>query len=149
MIALKAIHAASFTPTLHHHHHHYTRPLNARPSLLCLCKSNDSDSEAPQQPQGDAQSQELLAQIAMLQTQKVRLTGFIDERSEYLSQFGEEAKAEFDKVGEDALKGLDEAGARVCVFNHFSVTLYNSKLIHLPTISSTAVSVVNSEMTMV
>jgi len=30
-----------------------------------------------------------------------------------LSQFGEEAKAEFDKIGEDALKGLDEAGARV------------------------------------
>lgn len=28
--------------------------------------------------------------------------------------FGEEANAEFNKIGEDALIGLDEAGARVC-----------------------------------
>jgi len=49
----------------------------------------------------------------MLQTQKVRLTNYIDERSAYLAKFGEEAKAEFDKIGEDALQGLDEASARV------------------------------------
>lgn len=116
MIALKAIHGA-FTPNSTAH----TLLDNARPRnaarasiLLCFCKNKDSDSEAPQQqPEGDVQSQELLAQIAMLQTEKVRLTDFIDERSAYLSQFGEEAKAEYDKVGEDALKGLDEATARI------------------------------------
>ncbi|TKY63436.1 hypothetical protein E2542_SST13308 [Spatholobus suberectus] len=108
MIALKATHAY-FTPA---HTLHHARPPGARASVLCLCKSNESDSEDPQ-PEGDAQSQELLAQIAMLQTQKVRLTDFLDDRSAYLSQFGEEANAEFDKVGEDALKGLDEAGARI------------------------------------
>ncbi|KAJ6746988.1 8-AMINO-7-OXONONANOATE SYNTHASE [Salix koriyanagi] len=31
----------------------------------------------------------------------------------YLTQFAEEANAEFDKIGEDALKGLDEAGDRI------------------------------------
>ncbi|KAL8544431.1 hypothetical protein ACS0TY_004835 [Phlomoides rotata] len=49
----------------------------------------------------------------MLQTQKVRLTDYLDERSEYLTQFAEEANAEIDQIGENALKELDEAGARV------------------------------------
>ncbi len=35
-------------------------------------------------------------------------------RSAYRTQFDEETNAEFDKIGEDALIGLDEAGARVC-----------------------------------
>ncbi|KAL8557605.1 hypothetical protein ACS0TY_004890 [Phlomoides rotata] len=48
----------------------------------------------------------------MLQTQKVRLTDYLDERSEYLTQFAEEANAEIDQIGENALKELDEAGAR-------------------------------------
>ncbi|KAL8557543.1 hypothetical protein ACS0TY_004836 [Phlomoides rotata] len=49
----------------------------------------------------------------MLQTQKVRLTNYLDERSEYLTQFAEEANAEIDQIGENALKELDEAGARI------------------------------------
>ncbi|KAK7286886.1 hypothetical protein RJT34_22213 [Clitoria ternatea] len=111
MIALKAIHA-SFGTTNTAHTLHQARLSNTRTSILCLCKSNDSDSQPPK-PEGNAQNQELLAQIAMLQAQKVRLTDFLDERSAYLTQFGEDAKAEFDKIGEDALKGLDEAGARI------------------------------------
>lgn len=84
--------------------------------MLCLCKNSDSgsdsNSEAPK-PDGDTKKQELLARIAMIQTQKVRLTDYLDERSAYLTQFAEEANAEFDKIGEDALKGLDEASSRV------------------------------------
>jgi len=49
----------------------------------------------------------------MLQTRKVRLTEYLDERSAYLTQFGEKVNAEFEKIGEDALKELDEASARV------------------------------------
>ncbi|BAT97328.1 hypothetical protein LR48_Vigan661s001400 [Vigna angularis] len=106
MIALKPIVHAS----LHAFHH---APLHTvRGSVWCVCKSQESDSEGSS-AEGDANSQELLARIAMLQTEKVRLTDFLEERSEYLSQFGEEAKAEFDKIGEDALKELDEAGARI------------------------------------
>ncbi|MED6124336.1 hypothetical protein PIB30_058074 [Stylosanthes scabra] len=115
MITLKTIHLC-FTPTNSNHtrFHNNTRTT----SVLCLCtKSNNNDesdsSKPPQQPEGNAQSQELLAQIAMLQAQKVRLTGYLDEKSEYLTQFGEEAKAEFDKIGADALKGLDEASDRI------------------------------------
>ncbi|EEF28492.1 uncharacterized protein LOC8263545 [Ricinus communis] len=118
MIALKAIHT-SFTPTKHALFH-TRRPTNQKNTIWCLCKPNNnnsdsnsnSDSEASP-PEGDTRKQELLARIAMLQTEKVRLTDYIDERSSYLSQFTEEASAEFDKIGEDALKGLDEAGARI------------------------------------
>ncbi|KAK4268640.1 hypothetical protein QN277_025260 [Acacia crassicarpa] len=71
-------------------------------SCLCSCKSNDSDPQSPlPPPEGDARSQELLARIAQLQTQKVRLTDYLDERSDYLTKFGEEAIAELDKIGED------------------------------------------------
>lgn len=50
----------------------------------------------------------------MLEAQKFRLVDYLDEKSAYLTQFGEKANAEFNKIEDDALKGLDEAGARVC-----------------------------------
>ncbi|WVZ06173.1 hypothetical protein V8G54_019519 [Vigna mungo] len=109
MIALKFIHPS--TPTNIKYNIHSSRTLNTKGYTMCLCKSNESDSQAPQP--GDIRRQELLAQIAILQTQKVRLTNYLDERSAYLAKFGEEAKAEFDKIGEDALQELDEASARI------------------------------------
>ncbi|KAK7256872.1 hypothetical protein RIF29_30416 [Crotalaria pallida] len=110
MIALKSIHH-SFSSTNDKYTIHCTRLLNTRGSILCLCKSNDSDSQTPQP--GDTRKQDLLARIVMLQTRKVRLMDYIDEKSAYLTKFGEEAKTELDKIGEDALKGLDEAGERI------------------------------------
>lgn len=113
MIVLKAI-QTSFT-AIKHTSFHITRLSNTKQHFnLCVCKSNDSDSEPPL-PEGDTRKQELLARIAQLQAQKVRLTDFLDETSDYLTQFAEEANVEFDKIGEDALKGLDEAGDRVCI----------------------------------
>ncbi|XP_027067867.1 uncharacterized protein [Coffea arabica] len=79
---------------------------------LLLCKANESDSGIPP-PEGDRRKQELLARIAMLQAQKLRLTDYLDERSAYLTQFAEEANAEIDQIGENALKELDEAGSRI------------------------------------
>ncbi|XP_021750541.1 uncharacterized protein LOC110716233 [Chenopodium quinoa] len=81
---------------------------------LPLCRSvpKDSNSEGSQ-PQGDPKKQELLARIAMLQAQKYRLTDYLDERSAYLTQFAEEANIEIDAIGENALKDLDEASARI------------------------------------
>ncbi|KAM0953444.1 hypothetical protein DsansV1_C01g0000071 [Dioscorea sansibarensis] len=79
---------------------------------LALCLCNKSDGAEPEN-EGDKRKQELLAQIAMLQAQKVRLTNFLDERSAYLTQFGQEAEADFDQIGEKALKDLEDAGARI------------------------------------
>lgn len=116
MIVLKAIIQTSFTSI---NHTSFNTPrlstTNTKHSTnLFLCKSTESDSE-PSPPKGDTRKQELLARIAQLQAQKVRLTDFLDERSEYLTQFAEEANSEFDKIGDDALKGLDEASDRVCI----------------------------------
>ncbi|KAJ7961290.1 8-amino-7-oxononanoate synthase [Quillaja saponaria] len=110
MITLKPVQNSFSRPTKHSPI--WSRFSNTKSSILRLCKSNDSDSQASS-PEGDAQKQELLAKIAMLQTQKVRLTDYLDERSAYLTQFAEEANSEFDKIGEDALKGLDEVDARI------------------------------------
>ncbi|GAB4833954.1 hypothetical protein Ancab_032201 [Ancistrocladus abbreviatus] len=79
---------------------------------LCRSKSDDSSSEASP-AEGDPRKQELLAKIAMLQAQKLRLTDYLDERSTYLTQFAEEANAEIDAIGENALKDLDQASARI------------------------------------
>ena len=79
------------------------------------CQPNTSESSSSTPPEGDSQKQEILARIALLQTQKLRLTGFLDEKSADLTQFAEDANAEFEKIGEDALRGLDEASARVGV----------------------------------
>ncbi|XP_009392686.2 uncharacterized protein LOC103978573 [Musa acuminata AAA Group] len=87
---------------------------NRRRSVSTFCSSNDAgraDSSSPSE--GDKRKQELLARIAMLQAQKVRLTDFLDERSAFLTQFAEDANAEFDQIGENALKELDEASARI------------------------------------
>ncbi|KAM0991425.1 hypothetical protein ACFX2I_009812 [Malus domestica] len=93
MIGLKLI-QTSFTPTKHASLH-TGRLSNAKNSVLRFSKSNDSDSESDASPpEGDTRKQELLVRIAMLQAQK-------------------EANAEFDKIGEDALKDLDEASDRI------------------------------------
>lgn len=110
MIALKSLHP-SFKQNSIKCNILCKRPHNTRSYTLCLCKSNGSDSQAPQP--GDTKKQELLAQIVTLQTRKVRLTEYLDERSAYLTQFGEKVNAEFEKIGEDALKELDEASARI------------------------------------
>ncbi|XP_073156047.1 uncharacterized protein [Henckelia pumila] len=114
MISLKAI-QTSFTPS--HGHFHDTELFKKRKLMLSFCKSNNSSDNNTEQdstpPEGDKSKQELLARIAMLQTQKVRLTDYLDERSAYLTQFAEEANAEIDQIGENALKELDEAGARI------------------------------------
>ena len=113
MIALRHI-QISFSATRHTILQSRRFP-STKNSILCFSKSNDSDSESETpSPEGDSRKQEMLVRMAMLQAQKVRLAEYLDERSEYLTKFGEDAAAEFDKIGEDALKGLDDASARVC-----------------------------------
>ncbi|KAF6153493.1 hypothetical protein GIB67_027360 [Kingdonia uniflora] len=113
MNTLRVIQTSS--PLTRHGFLHNRKLQNMRKINLPLSKSNDSGAESQSSPlpEGDPRKQELLAKIAMLQTQKVRLTDYLDERSAYLTQYAEEANAEFDEIGENALKGLDEASARI------------------------------------
>ncbi|GFY93198.1 peptide transporter 1 [Actinidia rufa] len=92
----------------------HTRGLSHKknnPPVLSLCKPKVSNSEDPPL-EGDAQKQELLATIAMLQTEKVRVTDYLDERSAYLTEFAEKANAELEQIGE-TLKELEEASATI------------------------------------
>jgi hypothetical protein len=64
---------------------------------------------------GDKRQQEVLAQIAMLQAQKVRITNFLDERSAYLTKFAKDADTEFDLIGQNAMKELDAVRDQVSI----------------------------------
>ncbi|EPS60147.1 hypothetical protein M569_14657, partial [Genlisea aurea] len=88
------------------------RILRKKSSISASSNPDNSDEQTPK-PEGDSRRQELLAEIAMLQTQKLRLTDYLDERSAYLTQFAEEANSEIDRIGENAFRELDEAGARI------------------------------------
>lgn len=136
MISLKYI-QTPFTPTKHVL---FQRPrLAKKSSSSFLCKSNESNLPAPP-PEGDTKQQELLAKIAMLQAQKVRLTDYLDERSSYLTQFAEEANAEFDQIGESALKELDETSNRVWLTSFYTVHIIKEVVQSL--------KILNSEITL-
>lgn len=109
MLSLKGIQA--FQSPNNHVPFHKRAIFRRKSPSLSLCRANDSNSTPP--PEGDLKKQELLARIAMLQTQKLQLTDYLDERSAYLTQFAEEASLELDQVGENALKELDEASTRI------------------------------------
>ncbi|KAI3882086.1 hypothetical protein MKW92_039793 [Papaver armeniacum] len=112
MNTLKAI-QTSFLPTKHAFLHNRKLP-NKNIKFTTCCKSNNAESGSESSsPEGDKRKQELLVKIAMLQTQKVRLTDYLDERSAYLSKFAEKANDEFNEIGENALKELDEAENRI------------------------------------
>ncbi|CAN4109709.1 unnamed protein product [Withania somnifera] len=107
MIHLKSIHP-SLTPTQQASFNR-TCHFRRKNTSISFSKSRTSESDG----KGDIHQQELLATIALLQTQKVRLAEYLDERSAYLTQFAEEANTEMEQIGENALKELDEAGARI------------------------------------
>lgn len=55
----------------------------------------------------------MLVGMVRLQTGKMRVTEFVDERSKHLSDIAAQAKEEYDKIAQDAMRNLDEAGSKV------------------------------------
>jgi hypothetical protein len=95
-------------------HRQHALPSRRR-SSICACSSEDAGSDTPLPHGGDGRQQEVLAKIAMLQTQKVRITNFLDERSAYLTKFTKDADSEFDMIGQNAMKELDQIGDQVSI----------------------------------
>ncbi|XP_051226642.1 uncharacterized protein [Lolium perenne] len=93
-------------------HRQHALPSRRR-SSICACSSEDAGSDTPLPHGGDGRQQEVLAKIAMLQTQKVRITNFLDERSAYLTKFTKDADSEFDMIGQNAMKELDQIGDQI------------------------------------
>jgi hypothetical protein len=96
----------------------YRRALLGRTKRSFICASSPEDAGSGEELplSGDKRQQEVLAQIAMLQAQKVRITNFLDERSAYLTKFAKDADTEFDLIGQNAMKELDAVGDQVSIF---------------------------------
>ena len=57
--------------------------------------------------------QDLLVGIVRLQTGKFRVNELVDERSKLLSDIAKQAKDEYDKIAQDAMRTMDEASSKV------------------------------------
>lgn len=67
----------------------------------------------PPSPSGDPDVQRKLVEIIRLETDKIRVCDYVEERSKFLQGIADGAIQESDRIASDALKGLDEASAKV------------------------------------
>lgn len=96
-------------PAYHHHHHlHHHRPVYSPCRPLCCTRS----SEPPPQPSGDTSLQQTLVQIVRLQTDKVRVSQFLDQKSQHLTYVAQQAMAEYDRISQHARTSIDQASAK-------------------------------------
>lgn len=63
--------------------------------------------------QGDKQVQDILVGMVRLQASKMRVSEFVDDRSKMLSDIADQAKEEYDKIAQDAMRTMDEASSKV------------------------------------
>lgn len=78
----------------------------------------------------------MLVGMVQLQTGKMRVTEFVDERSKHLSDIAAQAKEEYDKIAQDAMRNLDEAGSKVpniffWQFLEFNVPIFLGQVVSL------------------
>lgn len=57
--------------------------------------------------------QDALVGMVRLQTGKLRVSEFVDERSKLLSEIADQAKEEYDRIAQDAMRSMDEASSKV------------------------------------
>ncbi|CAI5975060.1 unnamed protein product [Closterium sp. NIES-65] len=62
---------------------------------------------------GDAEMQQLLADMMQLQSDKVRVESFVEERTQLLTGIAESASAEYARIAEEAKRGMEEASSKV------------------------------------
>ncbi|KAJ1686448.1 hypothetical protein LUZ63_017838 [Rhynchospora breviuscula] len=108
MISLNSIQTSLSPP-----HRTKTSFIKGKRRLICICSSKEESTDSASPAGGDQRKQEILAQIAMLQAQKVRAANFLDERAEYLTKFGKDANAELEEIGKSTLNDLDELSERI------------------------------------
>ncbi|CAI5471702.1 unnamed protein product [Closterium sp. Yama58-4] len=62
---------------------------------------------------GDPEMQQLLADMMQLQSDKVRVESFVEERTQLLTGIAESASAEYARIAEEAKRGMEEASSKV------------------------------------
>jgi hypothetical protein len=117
MISLNSIHTSLSLP-----HRRKTSLFKGKKRRLnCTCCSREEERMDSASPVGgDRRMQEILATIAMLQAQKVRVVNYLDDQAKNLNKFGENANAELEEIGKSMLSDLDETSDRVSTFAQFS-----------------------------
>lgn len=90
----------------------HSHSLSSRHRFRVRMSSSGKEGE-PEEVVGNKQVQDQLVKMLRLQTGKMRVRDFVDERSSYLTDIAEQAKAEGDKIAEDTLRSIDEAGSKV------------------------------------
>jgi hypothetical protein len=120
----------------------YRRALLGRTKRSFICASSPEDAGSGEELplSGDKRQQEVLAQIAMLQAQKVRVTNFLDERSAYLTKFAKDADTEFDLIGQNAMKELDAVGDQVSIYISCNEKLNSLLFVHCLSLKNCNVS---------
>lgn len=58
----------------------------------------------------------MLVGMVRLQAGKLRVSEFVEDRSKMLSDIADQAKEEYDKIAEDAMRTMDEASSKVPIF---------------------------------
>eukprot|EP00252_Welwitschia_mirabilis_P016055 TRINITY_DN35518_c0_g1_i1.p1 TRINITY_DN35518_c0_g1~~TRINITY_DN35518_c0_g1_i1.p1 ORF type:complete len:269 (-),score=55.60 TRINITY_DN35518_c0_g1_i1:157-963(-) len=76
-------------------------------------RARGADNRGTEGNEGDRETQDLLAEIAMLEIRKVRVSEFVKEKSAQLTQIAKQANTEFQEIADYTLKDMDEAGLKV------------------------------------
>lgn len=97
-----------------------------------IVKVEEPEGEGDGKGKGDQQVQEALVGMVRLQAGKLRVTEFVDERSKLLTDIADQAKEEYDKIAEDAMRSMDEASSKVVPFLH----PFSSLCTHVPSLLS-------------
>lgn len=71
--------------------------------------SRDGDSSGSDKSAGDEQMQQLLADLVQLQSDKVRVEEFVEQRSKLLTGIAESASAGYERINETAKRNLEAA----------------------------------------
>lgn len=89
------------------------RTRNLQHRLAFVSASDQVDEPEDGDDQGDKQVQDILVGMVRLQAGKMRVSEFVDDRSKMLSDIADQAKEEYDKIAQDAMRTMDEASSKI------------------------------------
>ena len=86
--------------------------------MECQSKNGESEDGKDANPEkgGNEEVQNLLADLAQLQGDKVRVSEFVEEKSRLLSGIVDSAKEGYERISENAKRRLDERSDQVTAF---------------------------------
>ncbi|KAG0576740.1 hypothetical protein KC19_5G104300 [Ceratodon purpureus] len=81
--------------------------------LVFVSAGEQVDEPEDGDDKGDKQVQDMLVGMVRLQAGKLRVSEFVEDRSKMLSDIADQAKEEYDKIAQDAMRTMDEASSKI------------------------------------